>query len=157
LSKLKHKTMEALTSFIIENYPAIAFLIAGIIIGGIANKYRSMLTDTKKKVDEHTKKLNAYTKKTDNLPCDNHRRAIVNIEKSFLGKKRLIANLTIAYSPRKLSELGSDLYQCFHFLDDMLKKFFFGINQLTETTSIIYHGHNPTTVTVLPSTVSFLV
>jgi len=111
LSKLKHKTMEALTSFIIENYPAIAFLIAGIIIGGIANKYRSMLTDTKKKVDEHTKKLNAYTKKTDNLPCDNHRRAIVNIEKSILGKKRLKANLTIAYSPRKLSELGSDLYQ----------------------------------------------
>jgi len=47
--------MEALTSFIVDNYPAIAFLIAGIIIGGIANKYRSLLIDTKEKVDEHTK------------------------------------------------------------------------------------------------------
>ena len=96
--------MEALTSFIVDNYPAIAFMIAGIIIGGIANKYRTMLKDTKKKV-------NANTKKIDSLPCDSHRRAIVNIEKSLLGKKRFKANLTVAYSPRKLSELGSELYQ----------------------------------------------
>ena len=109
--KSKIKTMEALTSFIIDNYPAIAFLIAGIFIGGIVNKYRSILTNTKKKVDEHTKKINAHTNKIDNLPCDSHRRAIVNIEKSLLGKKRFKANLTVAYSPRKLSELGYELYQ----------------------------------------------
>ena len=69
------------------------------------------LTSFKEKVDEHTKKLNANTKKIDNLPCDNHRRAIVNIEKSILGKKKFKANLTVAYSPRKLSDLGCELYQ----------------------------------------------
>ena len=112
--------MEAIINFISEHYPVIGLVLALLVAAIVATfkiaMYHVSVQNTKQKVDDlpcdtHTKILDRLETRIATLPCDSHRKAIVNIEKTLLGKKRFKANLTVAYSPRKLSELGNNLYQ----------------------------------------------
>ena len=89
--------MEAIFSFLSSHYPTIGIILVVVFIVYKATMYHVSIQNTQKKVN--------------NLPCESHRKAIVNIEKSLLNKKKFKAYLTVAYSPRKLSELGDELYQ----------------------------------------------
>jgi hypothetical protein len=88
--------MDEVFSFISSHYPVIGLMIIVAVIVYFATMYHVSVQNTRKKVE--------------NLPCDKHYRAIVNIEKALIGKKKFKSEFSITQSPRKLSEKGHGLY-----------------------------------------------
>jgi len=103
--------MESIFTFIAEQYPTIGGAIILILVAYNATMYHVSIQRTHKKVDKHQRKIAAVEKIVDDLPCDTHRKAIVNIEKTLLGKKDFKAKLAVTFSPRRLTEFGRELYQ----------------------------------------------
>jgi len=69
--------MDAIFTYISENYPTIAIFIVGIIIGGFVVRYHISIQSTRKKVDalpcnDNTKKLDTLETRVERLPCDAH-------------------------------------------------------------------------------------
>jgi hypothetical protein len=94
--------MDVIGTYLLENAPVV--LVAGFILGFLVWKFAAFYFTRFKKTEE----------KVENLPCDDHRSAIINIEHSLsglLGKKGFKAQLTLSRSPRRLSDLGQELYQ----------------------------------------------
>ena len=85
--------MDAIFTFIAENYPLIGVVIISGVIGGIAVRYHISIQQTKKKVDalpciEHGQKLDELQKKTekfDALPCDEHGKKLDEVQ--IISKK----------------------------------------------------------------------
>jgi hypothetical protein len=148
LQKTNIKPVETILSFFSSHYPTIGIITVVAFIVYKATLYHVSIQSTRKKVeklpcDHHQRAIDdvekALLKKMEKLPCDYHQRAIVNIEKTLLSKKRFKAQLTVAQSPRKLSELGHGLYQKSGMqtvLDDNMPHFIEKIENINPTSAL---------------------
>lgn len=63
------------------------------------------------KIDATIHLLDALMSKVADLPCGSHRKAIVNIENTLLSKRVFTPSLSVSLSPKRLTEIGRELYQ----------------------------------------------
>jgi hypothetical protein len=116
--------MEAIFSFISEQYPLIGWIILGIAIVVVIDRFLVSIQNTKKKVknlpcDENGKKIDAtahlldsIAAKVNNLPCGEHEKKLSDISTWVMKKdKSMIETLTAKSSPYHLTDAGKKLLE----------------------------------------------